>query len=720
MLEAAIIKAGAALAGPAGKASWEKLKRQDRIVKILQKLRFLDGQPPPDFAGVYAYALVLFGVGKSPAVLDFFRHEEVVDEFRKAFETNDQASFDANASVFLEWNRIGDALRDQAVDVQKEVDEFFTAFRQVASLSRTPAEVLLSQQVSELLAVQEEALALRKQTRADLLRYRTDELERSEARYRQLALASCDIIDLAGLPEQDRHVVMANFVMRQLYVPLRLQTEAKSEDDLQKIESARASRRQREAGRTAAARTLNDKREPIGDLLGTWRRIVVLGDPGGGKSTLMRWLATAYLLRLKNDQHAENMPDIATLPKVDFLPIVIQCRYLDHGALTGALDDMLRQTLRKSEMSPEEAEALPVVLRNRLSEGRGLLLIDGLDEIPDARTRIQFCKQIERISLAFPEARIVATSRIVGYREMKFRIGNEFVHTTIAELSPDDKNVFAQRWCSLTEPEERRARSAKELTQDIHSTDRIERLTGNPMLLTTMALVKRKVGKLPSRRAELYREAVQVLLNWRREVDEPLDPREALPQLEYLAYEMCRRGEQSLTEPEALDFLERIRREYPNIRAIQKHSPEQFLQILENRTSIIVQSGTVRRDGQTVPVYEFRHLTFQEYLAGLAIVEGRFPGHDKNRSLAERVSPLAALAVRSRMGSLDDSENWREALRLCVASCNDDDVDAVLDVILTPETDEIGLRSGADRALLAGLCLADEPNVNDETRSSGG
>jgi hypothetical protein len=81
---------------------------------------------------------------------------------------------------------------------------------------------------------------------------------------------------------------------------------------------------------------------------------------------------------------------------------------------------------------------------------------------------------------------------------MGYRIHAGFEHLTVAELSRQDKDDFARRWCNLTEPIERRETAAEELIRDIHSRDRIERLTGNPMLLTTMALIKRKIGRLSS------------------------------------------------------------------------------------------------------------------------------------------------------------------------------------------------------------------------------
>lgn len=122
--------------------------------------------------------------------------------------------------------------------------------------------------------------------------------------------------------------------------------------------------------------------------------------------------------------------------------------------------------------------------------------------ITDPAVRARFCEHLEQIVVAYPEAPVIATSRIVGYREMGYRLGRGFEHVTLADLSAEDKDDFARRWCRLTELPERRDTAAQELIHDIHSSNRIERLTGNPMLLTTMALVKRKVGKLPSRRAD--------------------------------------------------------------------------------------------------------------------------------------------------------------------------------------------------------------------------
>lgn len=552
--------------------------------------------------------------------------------------------------------------------------------------------------------------------------------------YRRAALALVDIVDLANLPEDDRHIAMKQFVLRQLYIPLRMTLDAPTPDGLDD-DTLEAWEQRRELSRLAAAsRAKGDEAEAnkttaqsLGELLGSADefatgvpRLAILGDPGGGKTTLLRWLATAWLLRSERPDDAAELPDIGSLPVDERLPILVRCRQLDREQMGAcALEDILRQTLHQMELKLSETDvtALVEALSRLLEAGRAALLIDGLDEITEPSLRARFCEQIETIAARYEQAPIVATSRIVGYREMPRRLGRGFRHTTLAELTREDKDEFVRRWCDAVErdPARRRDEAAK-LIRGIHDeSGRVERLTGNPMLLTTMALVQRKVGDLPQRRHRLYEQAVSVLLNWRSDVDEPLSEDEAYPQLEYLAWAMCDRGQQRLRRDEVIELFEGVRRDYPNIRAVARLTPEEFLRVLEARTSLLVEVGTMRHNGLTTPVYEFRHLTFQEYLAAVALIRGHYPGHDPELSLAERIGPLAGRIEEVEYAGagreLQVTENWREALRLCVAACNDADVDPALLAILDGEGGEVPRRS-RPRAVLAALCLADEPNAS--------
>jgi len=106
------------------------------------------------------------------------------------------------------------------------------------------------------------------------------------------------------------------------------------------------------------------------------------------------------------------------------------------------LEDILRQTLSKLELSNGQIVPLIDLLRRMLERGEVLLLVDGLDEITEATVRAAFCGRLEAIAELFPAAPIVITSRIVGYREMKRRLHGRFEHVTLADLMPDDKDVW--------------------------------------------------------------------------------------------------------------------------------------------------------------------------------------------------------------------------------------------------------------------------------------
>lgn len=527
-------------------------------------------------------------------------------------------------------------------------------------------------------------------------------------RYRDILLKSCDIIDLANLPGQDRLLVQRQLDLRRLFVPLHVRVEP-SPDDAKAWKVI-------EARRTARLSSQEEEEEKnrvaVGSRLGAAKRLIILGDPGGGKTTLTRWIATAYLLKLKQDPDHSQFPEVSTLPDECWLPILIRCRDLDKEGCIDTLDSMLSQSLRKAELLSEDSAAVLAYLHDEIRHKRALLIIDGLDEVADARKRADLCRQLEQIATTHEHLPIIATSRIVGYREMGQRLGRDFEHLTLCDLSPEEKDSFAERWCALTQPTEAAA-AAQDLIADIRGNERIQRLTGNPMLLTTMALVKRSIGRLPQKRAELYVEAVKALLNWRNDKGERLEADEALPQLHYVAYAMCDRGVQTLRRDQLLDLIAEMRMAYPNIHDATRHPPAQFIDLLESRTGILIQSGHVRYQGEEVPLYEFRHLTFQEFLAAQALVKRTHPGYADGQTLAERVGTLAGRVPMARPFSHHqerEGESWREVLRLCLTLCDPADVDPTLYAILdSPQDDE-----HSARARLAAQCLTDEPNASDD------
>jgi predicted NACHT family NTPase len=128
----------------------DKLQRNETVIKLLKKFNLDPDHPPADFSGVYAYALVEYGVGKPKPFLELFRQQEIQKIFRKALDQNNPSILLKEGEAFLNGYALGDEIRELGIDVHREFAAFATVFIEVAKRSRTPAEVLTNQQIGSL------------------------------------------------------------------------------------------------------------------------------------------------------------------------------------------------------------------------------------------------------------------------------------------------------------------------------------------------------------------------------------------------------------------------------------------------------------------------------------------------------------------------------------------------------------------------------------------
>ena len=137
------------------------LQRNALFIKALKDSGFDPEHPPAEFGGVYAYALVEYGLsdegGKSEALLRLFAEPEMKAAFKDAFDQWNPALLNAEIDRRLdwkdfgnEWNFVGNAIREQSIDVQQEVKVFFAAFLEVVKRSQTPKEQLQTILLSDI------------------------------------------------------------------------------------------------------------------------------------------------------------------------------------------------------------------------------------------------------------------------------------------------------------------------------------------------------------------------------------------------------------------------------------------------------------------------------------------------------------------------------------------------------------------------------------------
>ncbi|MDT7540858.1 MAG: hypothetical protein QOE33_762 [Acidobacteriota bacterium] len=487
--------------------------------------------------------------------------------------------------------------------------------------------------------------------------------------YRHYLEQECGYIQLDGLPA-DSDVGSRRLRLENLFVPLHLDVEVAKN---------------------------TTERKPVGAVVDENPRMAILAAPGGGKSTLIKRLAVAYINPSRREQIADG------LSEKDWLPLFFRCREL-RGLARGSFADLV-DAIAHREPVRQHAEIFRDHVDRALLAGKVLLLVDGLDEISDPGDRAAFVCTLRAALQAYQGIALIVTSREAGFRHVASHLAPVCIQTKLSSLDESDIQRLTVAWHREVIGDSDKVRSdAEQLAKTITLNDRISRLTTNPLLLTTLLLVKRWVGSLPTRRSVLYGKAVEVLLmTWNTEGHEPIPEEEALPQLCFVASAMMFEGVQKVSRPRLITLLQQARASLPTELGYVKGTVDEFIHRVEDRSSLLMMTGLDVENGRLVEFFEFRHLTFQEFLTARAVVEGWHPGRNETDTIV------------SVLQSHFEDEQWREVIPL--AAVLGGRSSEVLIQQLTRDVTAIHPDQAYRNNTLIALinCLADEAAARPET-----
>ncbi|MEO1209221.1 MAG: NACHT domain-containing protein [Cyanobacteria bacterium J06638_20] len=420
-----------------------------------------------------------------------------------------------------------------------------------------------------------------------------------EDKYYQRLIYICRNYETQGL-DKDRVLKLQH-----MFVPLKISQESLatiSPDLIQKLPEK-----------------LSGQQE-IGDLLvwmsqdSAFRRLAILGVPGSGKTTLMRYLTLIYASRQQRKLIHPKAPT--------YTPVLMYLRDVrkdivenPETPLVNLINTWVQRLQTIDPLKPPSDW-----FARKLKQNQCLILLDGLDEIADETERQTVSQWVDFQMQEYPDAPFILTSRPLGYQSAKLQ-----QPVTVLQVQPftlEQVQQFIRSWYLETEirgqddtddlgVREEVKSQADDLIKRIRDSMPLVAMAVNPLLLTMITTVHRRGSALPGKRVELYKEICQVLLEKRQRakgIADKLTVSQKQSVLQGLALDLMVHKTRSFM----FSDVEELLRQRLSLVLKDEAKPQQFLK------KIRAVSGLVAKEEG---IYEFAHLSFQEYLASVEIRE---------------------------------------------------------------------------------------------------
>ena len=384
----------------------------------------------------------------------------------------------------------------------------------------------------------------------------------------------------------------------------------------------------------------------VTESIATNSHLVLLGEPGSGKSTALRYLALT-LAKAGLDDTIDLAQRLAGWGEFGeqgrllpiFLPLLpLAKRLASEPGKAGSDEDVWNEIARHVELNGAYP-GLAAAVRDELEAGRVLLMLDGLDEVAGSDSRRRVVRAVRDFAAQHANCRIVVACRVRAYegeQNAEWQLPG-WPTATLADWTVGQMHYFIDAWYgeaakASNMPATKRNERIAKLKRAISNRGDLKKLGVRPLLLTIMALVHLNDGRLPEDRVSLYSRCIDILLGqW--EVagkDETVYGslmdyiklpdtnikalRPLLSKAAFVAHEagtvddLGRIGRATLREM-VQDELEALKHPNPHGGA------KLFLEYTDVRAGLLQASDAG-------DAYAFPHQTFQEYLAGLELISG--------------------------------------------------------------------------------------------------
>lgn len=252
------------------------------------------------------------------------------------------------------------------------------------------------------------------------------------------------------------------------------------------------------------------ERRPAEELISNDLLQVIVGDPGAGKSTVLRYLVLDLLSeepmwRDVAERWGQRLPV--------WLPFHFFTQRVD-GTTGGSAS--VGQSV-KAWLEQHDAGHVWPLVDKALRDQRLLLIVDGLDEWVNDDAGAYAIAALQTFAAA-RSVPLIASTRPYGLERL--RLGPTWSYNQIAPLTPEQQRLLAIHYfrAVLHDPESPSSQNVIERTVDdffaqVHDTAALRELAGTPLfLILLVGLSLSSIANLPSERFAVYDEAVKLLV----------------------------------------------------------------------------------------------------------------------------------------------------------------------------------------------------------------
>jgi DNA replication protein DnaC len=398
------------------------------------------------------------------------------------------------------------------------------------------------------------------------------------------------------------------------------------------------------------------------NMLSTSHRMVILGDPGGGKSTLS--LKLAYEIA-RSTAHATG----AQVP----LLFILRDHIEDFRANSLTLVEHLENVCKKPYNVEPPQGAVEYVLQN----GRAFVIFDGLDELTDTSLRRRVVEFVESFVYMYPDVPVLVTSRRVGYDEAPLD-DSLFRTVNLAELQREQVRDYANKWFLLDETVDkgRRSELANSFLQD---SEFVSDLRKNPLMLSLMCGIYASENYIPANRPDVYKKCAELLFEkWDKQrgigIPLPFDAhvKHALNALALWMYSTPK-AQHGLKRESLIQFVTEFLLEKRFDDEVEaENAATKFVDFCTGRAWVLTDVGSDVNQG----IYGFTHRTFLEYFTANQIVRQNSSASALFELLAPKISAaewdvVAQLSLQILGNNVDDGAD--DFLQLAIDKVSEGD-----------------------------------------------